>query len=1154
MYSDYGIIGQNDVYNVMPGTPPGLAGPLSMVGSLYGQVAGRDLHPYIPQNMAAYDAHVAKYYNTPIRSGVVSLAQQQFGVALGHTLGNVRGVDGIGQLLGMPQGGLKSKMADVGGNLSGGMIGGMLLPAADRLIAQLGLSGGSFLEAADTALAQRMNLLSASTMFTPTDGNAARQSMAATSSMLTLVNGLINRSNPDGTQSIMPNIAFTQGFDRNVITDILMKAAGAGAFSGDVSGQLHRGRLGYADRLQLAAGDPEIDRLTMQDLRGEGTATQTRATELKRFTRDFADTSKSLVEAVGAMRDMLKTTDGLTEKLTALTNGDWMRSGTLANNARNAVRKLHAVSQVYNMDPNQTMNMVMSNRTVMQEAAGINESMRFMGFDGGGMFSLEAQTEFIASIEDMVKRRGFQHDPILAARLRRQGLQLTAHNMNTDAGVATQALAWGRQLGVISDTEAAQYAMQLTSGDRAEMGNGIDRLLTTLFGSKEAGRQKLNDVTFVTEMRQAMNGDAGAFAMANTLAGADREYARRDQIAAADSRLSAVRSFMASSGISTEVYDEEAAKQLESVVNELGGTFSDEAKAFRGVYNRYVDSMGGAGALSMAVSYAKNDPTLSRYSERISLAMNRQEASTKEGVLREDGGVSARAKAGVDSLLSAGVLSGAEASELHSMIYNGDKDEALRRVAASAAESEYGTRVMAEKAMSAAQERYETQLNDLSDKAMAESLLSDASRNKYGSHALSDAFGKVASAARKFYGTKREESDVIDLERAFAQSGIGGILGEEGFNELRQKLRGGDADALRQIGRVSLQLRQVAASTLKGSGYGNEMIGMWGGGGWAGNVDEHYLGMADRINKVARDIQDTSETGAEARMPTIQRFLTAAQSGDLGDLFGAIKEEGDSSPLKETGKAFAAYANATSNFNITTRKMEELYAALNAKGEYTKAAHLRKQLYSGKNLTSEDISAVVSDLDLGSIGLGGYAGALVGALDARQQQQRARQDLEHKTIKELSTKEGMDKYLSSYRRQEFEKQEYSRRNGDFSFLDRIDVRSNDELEDAGLSTRSSEVEKARNRAYERMKEVVTDDEVKKALGVESLDSVSEAQVLRTRLGIVKQQAANNSVKHQVVAEQVKSAETAGMQRVYGEITIQDGKDSRPAVLSMSIDQ
>ena len=595
---------QNPIYGTMPTIPPGWQGVPYMLGPLVAGMTGGVARPYVPPNMATYDATMAAQVNNPLYKAMMANVYGQLGTQLGTMMGDMGFVQSMGSMAGYSPEAVRRALQGGMGAFARSTMGSLVMPFVDSGLNSMGLTGGSFVAAGQAAFNARMNLMGPG-LVNPYNAGQQHQALAAASATATMLNGIMSQRNKNG--EFLPTVdqRVMQGFSREQVSQLVMRAAGMGMFTshadrGDFDPRVaHMGVGGIADRLTQAVGDPSFDISTLRlenfdGKTGGGVTSGEAAKKVVAIRKEVERGVQSLTEAMGAMRDLTGFVDEqLMHMLDNVTNGDWARSARGANAARDAIRTLHATTQAYNIDPNAALGQIIANRTALQVAAGFDGSMLSLGFSGGGMFGLGAQTELFTGIEDMISARGVRNDPILAGRLRQQGLQAMARNMNATAGKAAQILAYARQTGVVSEADAAGFAGLLSSGDSGLMGEGLNRLLTTVFGSAEAGRRFMDDSMQMNSMRMAMDDSAGKFAMTLTMNGADAEFRRREQMSAADQRLAFTQRALSESGMNTWQSAEGTARVVDNIVATIRGDGTDrdrvtDAAAFRQQYDAMV--------------------------------------------------------------------------------------------------------------------------------------------------------------------------------------------------------------------------------------------------------------------------------------------------------------------------------------------------------------------------------------------------------------------------------------------------------------------------------------------------------------------------------------------------------------------------------------
>lgn len=1106
---------------------PGIDGLLRTGGAIYGKFTGQHVAPYIPPNMGAYDAHLANY-NTHALSNLNTLIHTQFAQQLGNTVGGLGFIEHLASMTGYSAADTRSVISGGAAAFGRSMFGSIAIPMLDTMFARAGLTGGSFIASATAAYANRVNLLSPGTVLRPYDGVQQHSAMAATSAFLTLANGLMSGRTPQGTMSLLPNMQFTQGLDRGTITDILMKAAGSGAFTTNVVGPGGVSRMGFADRMSEAAGGTSLTSLSFDDMRGTGSNSTAR---LKQLTEEFSATSKSIVDAFSAMRDLLNTVDGVSEKLTTLTGGGWLSRAGGAS-AASAVRRLHAVTQQYNIDPTGAMDLLMTNRSVLQQAAGITPDLQAMGFSGGGMFGLGAQTALLSSVEDMITSRGARGNPILEGRYRLQGLQAMSRNMNTTAGLATQALAWGRQLGVISEADSAIYHSQITSGDRSVVGAGINRLLTTLFGSAQVGLERMNDSMFVNSMRQSMNDKAGEYATTAIILGADSEFMRQNSITAASSRLDFATGILAGSGMSTVASESDVAAQLQSVEAALGNG-SDGATALRAAYNNHkARGARSQTALSLAVRSVKSNPAFSQYGERMDLALTRSGAANREAAILADGGKSAQASAVLSALQGSGAITGSAASAYRRRIRAGDGAGVLGELQGVAARGGAGISALAEGASSEAARRYDSHRNGILDRRVVEDMLSTSGANGYGAEAVAAALEQLSSAAAAY---NAGELDATGLSRAALSSNYGQIFGAEAYGAMRAQLLGGGTDYASRLGRMAVIARQQGTKTLGDLGYTLGMSRYWGDGTYAGSSK----GMFDAMNQLAATaaglMQESSVKDADFRATLAQRLFKAFSGGGLEAALAidTLPPEMRSriSNLKTLTDRLGA---AHGDYLYRGGAVQDAAAVLDARGGagVADAQWLSKTMSSGSAIDIGKFRSRLAGMGLDEA----MQARVVEAAEAHNTRVEAQKAVSA-GVSVLAGEDGaagLAAVVEDIKR--IASSESAAANGGFSYLDQITVLPQSSLY-GGKGARYDKVQEILNKAAPR-------GEIVPKLGGTAHDTA----VMRKQLDTIKAGAKAGDLNMIKAAEELRVETTRGSQRIHGEIVIRSGNETRPATV------
>ena len=882
----------NPVYYQLPTTPPGIDGLRYLIGGAVAPFVGGVMRPYVPVNQSTFDAGVATYVNDPLYRQMMAGVLGQFGSQLGNTAGAMPFVRGVAGMAGYDPATLQRQMSSGLSTFGRSMLGSMVMPLADSLLANSGLTGGSYVQAAQTLFSNRMAFMNPGTRLNIMDAGQQHQSMANVAATMNLINGLISGN------GLMPTQAVTQGFDRNQIATWVTQAAGLGAFTS--------GGLGVGDRLRAATGG--VDRYGLSfdikdldsglgDFTGGGASSNLSNSTAKAVEKIAGETKATIMEltsVMGAVRDLLKTTDGLAEKLTSLTGGtDWGRSAENMRRALSDVRRLDAVFKTYNLDPTQGTAMLQQNRGVLQSAAGFGDEMQMFGFNGGGMFGLEAQTGFMATVEDAIVSRGIANNPLMAGRYRLQATQAAARNMNTQAGVAAQILAYARQTGVISDAEAAGYQEGLVSGDRSRMEDSINRLLVTTFGSKERGRELMQDSMFVNSLRQSMDGRAGAFALNTIIRGSDNEMARRERITLAENRYAFSRSSLLSSGMSTTQSDEGIGLVVDSIVGALNGEEAGVGDMFRAEYERRIASgMKPNEARRATVSSFTRDPVYGKYAETIGIAAKSQATMNNNRRYIADGLQSGQAKDMALAMRRAGVISGEQYGDLMRRIRGGDYSGAIAEVDRINAGLSPEMRKRFSAIRASAETRYNSAVAAIGDQASVDEFIGLARGAGYGGDAVVGAFDKAIGAMRGYMSSDRSSAAFDRFMSGLDASDVRNVFGVDTFNRFRDLMQNGSMidpatgktvtadEYVRKLGRVGIQVRQAATQTLKDNGWGLNMSGFWGGGAYSGNNAAMLMARNRLIAEYAGVLQADSVKNAGDRSTLVQDFVSMMESKD----------------------------------------------------------------------------------------------------------------------------------------------------------------------------------------------------------------------------------------------------------------------------------
>ena len=954
-------------YSELPQTPPGWPGLYYMAGGLVANMTGGVQLPYVAPNMGTYDAFLARANDRGYKQGLGSV-YGQMGQMVAGMAGGMPFVQSLGGMAGYSPSQIRSDLANWSSGFGRSMVGQMIMPFVDQGLNALGVSGGSFVSAWDNVYSNRMNLLPSNERINPFDMLQQRTAVSGASAAMSLLQGAISRRDPKtGALTPMPEMAITQGFDRETVSGLAMKMAGFGAFT--------TGAGGFADRLQEAAGSIDIRHLNFAngDFTGGGdmsTLDQGSAAKVKQVARSFMSQVQAGLEAMGAMRDLLHEIDGVEEKLTTLTNGDWLRSGSGARAARDAVRKLHATAQMYNINPNAAVDQIMQNRGLLQAAAGFDETMQAFGFDGGGMFRLPAQTELLSNIEDMITARGFRGDPIMSGRLRMQGVQAFARNMNTQAGAAAQTLAWARQNGLVSEDQATEFQKGLMSGDQALMGSTINDIITQVFGSREYGQRMMQDQTVMNSIRQSLSDESGLFATRTIVAGADNEFVNRDRITAANNRRDFAQSLLSSAGMSVIPTGAAVGSMVDSAVNalnEYGG--GEYAGAFRSSFDRMVaQGMSPEVALQATREAFKSNAATSQFTERIDLAVTKAQAASDEQTYLALGQAGTKAQAMLQAMYDTRTITGEQYSQGMGLIQKNMTDEALNLANGLYAGIDPSQRAFVKGAGDEAERAYLSGKAAIEDRRTAEEMLGVAAKGNFSSGAVAESASIIADAVRTYANGKMGETDKDELRAKLEKSRWRDIFGQDAYDSLVSELYldgvlfSDEKDAVvGKFGRLASIMTQLAPQTLKATGYGLNMGGFFGAGRYAGNTAAINRERGQLQLDLANAVQESAVKDAGARQTIAQNFMDLLMDNkDWKQFLGVYgKGTGLGSAVSEWSTAMEDYEKAQGEYDSEHAGVIDEVAKMLRKQGKTKEAEGLIAMANNGGMSDDEIDEFV---------------------------------------------------------------------------------------------------------------------------------------------------------------------------------------------------
>lgn len=1174
----------NPIYDQIPTTPPGLSGLPYMAGEFIAPVFGGTALPYIAPNQSFESAYAAKLVNRPAASAYTRGAYAQYMQQLGNTAGAMGFVQQLGAVAGYSPEQTRAALAGLGETTGRSMVGSMLMPYIDQGLSSLGLSGGSFLQTMNTVQSSRMNLVSPDTVFNPLNPVQQRNIMGGAMATLSLINGLSSkRDAATGNITLLEDTNFTQGFGKNAAARIMMRMAGNGAFT-----QQGTELVGLVEQMQQAIGnDKSLETLNYNNgdffngVNNQFGQNSEAAMKMKKIAQGVSRKVKGAMEAMGALRDMIHEVNGLEEKLDDLTNGQWLRGGRQAFEARNQVQALNATAQMYNMDPNEAIRRVTTNRDVLLSAAlgGDHAASVYKeyGFTGGGLFGLKAQTGFLGDIEDMIRSRGYANDPVMAERLRLQALQAFSRNMNTQAGVAAIMLAYGRQTGAISAEDAARLTKGLSSGDRSVMKRDINEMLVTMYGSTEIGRQRMQDSQYVRGVWEALSDESGDFARRTIMNGAAAEYARQENIATASNHLRSVRSMMTDAGMSTRLQGAQIESVIRAVVEQLRSMPKEGGvEAAKEVEAQYRDRIAKGQSPQMAhqavMSSLRNNPATAHLFESAKLAAINSMAKVG-GVALEEGELSSlQAKYQVNAMRSSGLISGKDQAEVLKLIRDGKSDEALARADSLRQGLGEDRQALILKARELAEEKHRERQAVRTRFNTAVELQREGNKRNLGADFMAKMVVNTVAAVDNFmaaYQTDEQgrqyvtETALDNLKEDLNQSGYGRIYGYKGVQELVDKVKKGKGEeAIAAFRGVAPILQANANDTRTANGYTFEMSGYFMGGSSAGTSekarrlrDENIKAMAGRMH----GLKGHDPTGRQTLAANIYDFLTGEK--DIKEVLRLYDRSGKvGSALGDGIQQIQDWQEARDKFADSGAKIANLRNKLNGDAEaigdfdsiLAKAA-AGKELEDGvfksfnKHLSEEDIKSL-QDIAGAMSSLHRKESAAMRAMDkitSDEETVAAFSEMQrNKTVLEAGKKREAEARRKKYRRYDYvDDLEISR------FLE-TDGKSYDGLDPSWWS-------QLFGGDWIKAMGMVSDEDVKKHLNVKDLSGKTPYELTQARLQVLKKQAVEeNKVEAQEALEKlrVKDMGVSGsdrITRIEGELVIKEGNEQRPGIINMS---
>lgn len=1135
-------------FNMMPMMPPGLAAIPYMLGGYYAKMNGLGIQPYVPSNQSTYDAWMAQGNDLAYKAAM-SRVYGQMGAQVGGMVGGMGFVQSLAGMAGYNPGQIRGDLMNWSSNFGRSALGSMVMPLADSLLASSGISGGSFVGMANNMFSNRMALLSPG-LVDPTSLAQKNLALSAHSAMFNLVNGYISEplGGDDGLgRSPLPNLRITQGFDRERIANLAMRMANSMRGPGG----------GFADQLQAAAGNVDIGDLDFAsgDFTGGGpnsVLSGERAEKVKKISQGLTRRLQGGIEAMGALRDLLHEVDGLEEKLDALTNGDWVRSGNGGFEARDAIRRIHAISQMHNLDPRAALGSIFQSRGALQDAAGFDGTMRFFGFDGGGMFGLPAMTEFLGNVEDMITARGVRYDPILSDRLRKQSVQAMARNQSTQAGAAAQLLAYGRQAGLFSEEDAEKFRSGLTSGDRSVMEDTINRMLVTEFGSAKAGREFMQDSMRMQSLQMRMDGEAGRYARDTIMRGADNEYLQQENITAAARRLSFSNDLLSGIGMSTAQTPEGVEAAVRNVVTTLSRTDSrgnpvleggaDAAKAFESIYRSNLDrGLKAPAALQVAQNAIASNAATQRFSETVGLAVQTQFAENAESAYFADGLAGEQARALLDSMNTTKDIKGEQYSAGMKMLRERNTKGALAYARQLNAGLDPAQQWMHNGALDEATRKFEAVTQQVNDRNIAQDMVAHAGEAGYSSADVRDAVNGAASALRAYAGGRQD--DAARRELVSKLNPYREIFGDQAYSQLVLEGPGGvvtaaDPEALAsKMGRLSIPLIEQASANLAAHGHGLEMDKFYGGGFSAVSNQDMFERQSSLQHELANIIQGSSEGDAQARANIPQRLMGFLNDKSLAESLGIYGKGGLGTAAQGLADATREYWGLKSEFDIEhastlrgyRKRLQSVAGDNQAAGELLQ--RVDEAMKDPGSLTDSEIDSLAMDeaAGLSEDEIDKVKAAFKSARGVSSSMTRA-EDL----VKELAGSEGILQKLGAY-------------DANKETAEKQDALKQREFGDVGEYLKGLDLSKLRtwdggadSKAYQAAIKAVSNDDLKASFGVDSLEGFSFEAKADRRLQILQQKAAAGDKNAVAAMEKFGVAANEGVTRIKGELVIKDG--------------
>jgi len=1164
----------NPLYSMTPTVAPGWAGIFqSILGPIVADMNGGRTIPYVPQNMSVADASIATHINNPLYKTMMSGVYGQFGTQIGNMAGAMQFVTSLGTLAGYSPAETQRALSGGVGAFGRSFAGSMVMPFVDSGMNALGLTGGSFVAAAQAVYNSRMNLLAPNAMLNPYDAGQQHQMMSSAAAMSSMLNSILSRT-ADG--KLMPGVDYTatQGFSREDISQVVMQAAGMGLFNRKAGTGFYKthplGVGNIADRLAQATGDANFDLSilgTSTDVfAGKGTygLSDDAVRRIKDLRVEVEQQVRGLTETLGAMRDLTNMVgDEAKQMLTTLTNGNWLRSGEGMSSARDALRTLSAAAKSYNLDPKSVVSQLITNRTLLQDAAGFDGAMLSLGFNGGGMFGLAAQTELITDIEDMINARGVRGDPILSARLRQQGIQAYAKNVNSVAGRGAQVLAYARQVGAVSSEEANAFAEEMTSGDTGRLGSSLNRLLVTVFGSAEAGHRFMNNTMQMNAMRMAMSDSAGQYATMLTLNGANSEYHSREQLSAAAQRLAGTQQFLNESGMNTWQSGSDVSSIVDSIMAAIRGDGTDatrvaHAAAFGGQFNAFIGrKYDPRTALSATVSSFNRNSVTDRYSQTIDLAIKKQAAINNENRLQATGLQNREAFELTRALVSGGHLDGREGSELYRLIREDRGSEAMARINAHIASLPASQRALYEDIRADAAKKHGAAMEMLEDNAEVTQLLGLVAGKNYSGEDVAAVYDEMSAAAQAYL-------EDLDYDRFFdraSRTEFAAMFGDKAWEEYMDNAysathgRAGSAEEasalsyLKRMGRVSGAFRRAAIDTLGSSGHGLTLSNFYGGSRNAISSAELRADRDALLNSTVRIEGRSAIEGAAKRAGLTESAVDWLTGGDWMRVLNVVDPKGKNGvrdALQHYVWSFEDYEKAQARYNAALPEYEDALNEVKAAGDYELHGWLRKLFSAGGHINMDKLNTELKVLDENSE-TALTAEVLRGFAVTHNELYAARKD-NNRTLKNiLNDSEGAiaaSKLWSFNERDARSRSLLSHDSGIAAFIKDLD------WDEDSIKKARGWFSGAKGDFLDKLFDTVTPEEIAAKQQVEAAKGEYLSQG-EAAWQIVKEGAESNDKdgKYLEVLKAARVASREGATRVYGELLIRRGDDASPATLS-----